>query len=440
MYPADSLFLNSVKCEVIDNVTRLRNHSCLALYCGNNENEIGWDQWGWKYLYSIREREKYESNLHKLFYIAIPEALKETDTTRYYHFSSPSAGFNGVSDNEGDIHYWGVWHGKEPFDDFNKNIARFVSEYGFQSYPELNTIMKFALPEDMQLHSEVMLSHQRCMADNRKDKEYGNRLIQTYMERQYKQPKDFASFVYVSQVLQAEGVKIAIEAHRRNMPFCMGTMYWQIDDCWPVASWSSIDYYGNWKALHYYVKKEYGAFLISPVLDGDLLNFYVISDSLENVPGELNVKTIGFDGKEIFNKTFNIVIKANNSYDYCTINTDSLIKDNDKSKLLLIAQLYAAGKLLAVNTFFFKDPKNLELEKPGIKINTVKIDNGYEVNLVSTKYAKDVYLSIENFEGFFSDNYFDLLPGTEKKIIFQTKHQIDDFSGKLKIMSLVDSY
>ena len=238
MYPADSSFLYSVKQEVIDNVTRIRNHACLALYCGNNENEISWYQWGWKEKYSPEVQKQYEINMHKLFYETIPDALKETDTTRYYHHTSPSAGFNNIPYSDGDIHYWGVWHGKEPFESFNTNISRFVSEYGFQSYPEISTIKKFSSPEDRQLHSKVMLSHQRCMADDRKDKEYGNRLIQLYMQRQFNEPKDFASYVYVSQVLQAEGDKIAIEAHRRNMPFCMGSAYWQIDDCWPAASWS----------------------------------------------------------------------------------------------------------------------------------------------------------------------------------------------------------
>ncbi len=316
MYPADSGFLNSVTNEIIDNVTRIRNHACLALYCGNNENEISWYQWGWKEKYSPEIQKQYEMDMHKLFYETIPQALKEVDTTRYYHHTSPSAGFNNIPCSNGDIHYWGVWHGKESFENFNINIARFVSEYGFQSYPEISTIRKFALPGDMQLHSEVMLSHQRCMADDRKDREYGNRLIQLYIKRQFRERKDFESYVYVSQLLQAEGDKIAIEAHRRNMPFCMGSAYWQIDDCWPVASWSSIDYYGKWKALHYYVKRAYRTFLISTVLNNDLLNIYIISDSLYTVPAELNVKVMNFDGNEIYNKTFPVKVSANSSQDF----------------------------------------------------------------------------------------------------------------------------
>jgi beta-mannosidase len=440
MYPADSLFLNSVTHEVIDNVTRLRNHSSIVLYCGNNENEVSWDQWGWKSEYTPKQQKQYVSNLHKLFYETIPAALKETDSTRYYHPSSPASGHDNVPNKDGDTHYWGVWHGKEPYEAFNKNISRYVSEYGFQSYPEMSTIKKYALPEDMQLHSEVMLAHQRCMSDSRRDREYGNRLIQLYMDRQYKQPKDFASYVYVSQVLQAEGVKIAIDAHRRNMPFCMGTMYWQIDDCWPVASWSSIDYYGNWKALHYYAQREYGNFIISPVNEQGNLKYYVVSDSLNNVPAEFSIKSMDFNGKVIYENKFDVSIKSNRSGVYKKIAENDLLKGNDKAEVVVISELKSEGKTLAVNNYFFNDPKDLKLEKTDIKVNAVKTGDGYEISLSSSKFAKDVYLSFDNTAGFFTDNYFDLLPSVEKKIIFQTKVQIEDITGKLKVISLADSY
>ena len=221
MYPGTDEFAANVRQEVIDNVVRLRNHPCIALYCGNNENEAGWFQWGWKQKYEDAVQKKFEQSAEKLFYEVIPSALHQADSTRYYHPTSPIAGIRNTPYGEGDIHYWGVWHGKEPFETFTTNIARFVSEYGFQSYPELSTISEYANPEERELHSEVMLSHQRCMADARHDKEYGNRLIQTYMERWYHAPKDFDSYVYVSQVLQAEGVKVAMEAHRRAMPYCV---------------------------------------------------------------------------------------------------------------------------------------------------------------------------------------------------------------------------
>lgn len=440
MYPADSSFLDNVRHEVIDNVTRIRNHPSLALYCGNNENEISWYQWGWKNNYSADVQKQYGNDLYKLFHETIPRTLEEVDTTRYYHYSSPSAGFNNIPYSDGDIHYWGVWHGKEPFEDFDKNIARFVSEYGFQSYPELSTIKKFAEPQDMQLHSEVMLSHQRCMADDRRDKEYGNRLIQAYLERQYRQPKDFTSYVYVSQVLQAEGVKVAIEAHRRSMPYCMGSMYWQIDDCWPVASWSSIDYYGNWKALHYYAEREYRTFLISAVQNDGDLSFYVVSDSLADVPAELDLRVVDFNGRQIYSKSIPTTVKADTSCVYATINEDELTANADKSDIILIEQLQAGGKILAENTYIFEDLKNLELEKPDIKISAEADPDGYELKLTADRYAKNVYLSIDNASGSFTDNYFDLIPGRTKEVRFQTNQNVEDFLNRLKVISLVDSY
>ncbi len=440
MYPSDSLFPGNVKHEIQENVVRLRNHACLALYCGNNENEISWYQWGWKENYSPEIQKEYESGMYNLFNVLIPDLLRQYDSTRYYHYTSPSAGFNGIPPSDGDIHYWGVWHGKEPFSDFNKNIARFVSEYGFQSYPELSTIKKYAAPEDMNLHSAVMLSHQRCMSDERKDKEYGNRLIQLYMDRQYKEPKDFESFIYVSQVLQAEGDKIAIEAHRRNMPYCMGTMYWQIDDCWPAASWSSIDYFGNWKALHYYVKREYQTFLISNILKDDSLHFYIISDSLADAPAQITIKTVDFSGKIIFNKAVNLNLKSDCSIDYFSIAEKDLTEGGGESNIVVVSRLTSGNKILCENKFFFKDPKDLNLEKPDIKINVQKNDDGYELTLTSDKFAKDVYLNFKNRDGFFTDNYFDLLPGVAKTIEYRTKNRIDDILNKLKVISLADSY
>jgi len=442
MYPSDSLFLDNVKHEVVDNVTRLRNHASLALYCGNNENVIGWYNWGWRDQYPRDIQNKYDHDMYELYNHLIPDAIHEVDTTRYYLYTSPSAGFNGVTNSEGDIHYWGVWHGKEPFDSFNSmdNIARFVSEYGFQSYPEINTIKKFAAPEDMQLHSPVMLSHQRCMTDDRKDKEYGNRLIKWYMDRWFNEPKDFEMYVYISQVLQAEGIKVAMEAHRRNMPYCMGSMYWQLDDCWPVASWSSIDYYGNWKALQYYAEKAYRTFLISFVPKNNGLGIYIISDSLAGIPAELNIRVMDFDGNKVYEKEFPLTIEPDSSIEYVSINKDELIGKSDESKIVLIAQLKAADRILSDNTYLFQKPKDLKLEKPQIKVTSVKTDDGYELTLTSDKFAKDVYLSFDKDKGFFADNYFDLLPGEAKRVILQTNQNIDNLESKLKVISLVDSY
>lgn len=440
MYPVDEKYLDNVRHEVIDNVKRLRNHSCLAMYCGNNENEIAWFQWGWKQKYSVEIQKKYETDYRKLFYETIPTVLKEVDSTRYYHPSSPSSSYGNFSFKDGDAHYWSVWHGKEPFEKFNDNIARFMSEYGFQSYPEMNAVKKFTNPEDRKLHSEVMLSHQRCMSDERRDKEYGNRLIQSYMEKQFRQPKDFENYIYVAQVLQAEGIKMAIEVHRRNMLFCMGTMFWQIDDCWPVASWSSIDYYGNWKALHYYTKKAYEQVHVSPYLKNDVVEFFIISDKLEPVNAVLEIKTIDFNGKDIFAKKLPIVIKANSSSSYLNLTKEELINGNDDRKVFVEVKIKSGDSILSENSLFFRMQKDLLLEKSEIKMKQKKVNDVYEIELSTDKLARNVFLSIDDTEGFFTDNYFDLAPGTIKKIEFRPKHPIESVENKIKIISLIDSF
>ena len=439
MYPSDEKYLDNVRGEVIDNVKRIRNHASLALYCGNNENEISWFQWGWKQIYSSEIQDQYEAGYKKLFYQVIPDVLKEVDNTRYYHYSSPSgAGFGDFSYKNGDAHYWGVWHGKEPFETYSNNIARYMSEYGFQSYPEISTIRKFAAEGDLLLHSEVMLSHQRCMADERRDKEYGNRLIQTYLEKQFKQPKDFESYVYVSQVLQAEGVKTAIEAHRKNMPFCMGTMYWQIDDCWPVASWSSIDYYGNWKALHYTAKKEYAPVIVIHELINDSLIVSIVSDEPEDLHAVLKIRVLDFHGKEIFVRSVPVNVAPEMSGCYLRLAKKDLTGDFNIDQLVVTSELIKGNESLARNEFYFKEPKDLALEKPVIKLKSSRNAEGYTIELKSDRLVKSTYLFVQ--DGFFTDNYFDLVPGETKRIELKIPKPLSDPEKEISIRSLVDSY
>jgi beta-mannosidase len=440
MYPADSSFLENVRQEVIDNITRIRNHPSVALYCGNNENDVSWYGWGWKELYPPETQQLYEQDLKRLFHEVIPQALRQADPTRYYHPTSPIAGFNSVTPMEGDIHYWGVWHGKEPFEQYEKNVARFVSEYGFQSYPELESVQRYAEPKDMQIHSSVMLSHQRCMADERKDKEYGNRLITTYMERLFRAPKDFPSFLYVSQLLQAEGVKIAIEAHRCSMPTCMGSLYWQIDDCWPVASWSSIDYYGRWKALHYYAKRLFAPIIVVPRIREEAVDFHIVSDMMKPLQGELHVRVVDFNGETISSTGSSVSVGANTSGRYVSITKSDLCRGQDERRLFVISTLHSGSEVVSENVTYFSAPKELQLEKPDYRMEVKKVKGGYDIDLTSTRLAKSVFISCAGVEGLFSDNYFDLLPGVVKRVTFSTEAETGDIRGKLRIISLFDTY
>src|SRR5919206_2093841 len=187
----------------------------------------------------------------------------------------------------GDVHYWEVWHAAKPFAEYEKQHPRFMSEYGFQSFPQIETVNYYTVPSDHDIQSPVMLAHQKHPR--------GNQLIREYMLRDYPEPKDFESFLYVSQVLQAEGIKVGAEHLRRIRPRNMGSLYWQIDDCWPVASWSSIDYYGRWKALQYYARRFYNDLLVSPTMQNGYLKMFVVSDRPQAVPAKIRVTLMNFD-------------------------------------------------------------------------------------------------------------------------------------------------
>jgi beta-mannosidase len=279
------------------------------------------------------------------------------------------------------------------------------------------------------------------MADARKDREYGNRLIQTYMDQWYRTPKDFESYLYVSQVLQAEGVKIGMEAHRRAMPYCRGSLFWQIDDCWPVASWSSIDYFGRWKALHYTARAVYAPVIISPAVTNNDVRFFVVSDRLEPVDATLDITIMDFGGTTVFQLSLPVTVKPNSSGVSLTLQKHELIGTADESRLVMVSRLRGkGGEALAEDFTYFRRPRDLSLGNPSFTKTVSKRENGYAVELQSNTLAKNVLLSCGDDKGFFADNYFDLLPGVKKTIMVSTGLNQKDFEQTLSVISLADSY
>lgn len=440
MFPANKEFVDNVKQEVVDNVTRLRNHPSLAIWCGNNENAISWFGWGWRDKYSKEVQKEYEANMFKLFDVEIPAALATVDTTRFYHPSSPNTGFNGVKPNEGDSHYYGVWTSGEPFEAYDKNVARFMSEYGFQSFPEYKSIEQFTAPEDRSLNSQVMFFHQKAKADETKE-DFGNKNIAKYLDRYFQKPVDFKSFLYLSQVQQAKAIRTAIEAHRRNMPFCMGTMYWQLNDCWPVASWSSTDYYGRWKAVHYMVKKAYQKEIISVMKENGKLKVHIASDRLKDQSANLELKLMDFSGKVLSSSTQKLTLAPNTSKVYFETDSVSLLKAAIANNAVWVIKLKSGSEELAEKYYYFKHEKDLQFSAPSITYSIRKSGGKYLVDVKSDKLAKAVFLSLKNKDGFFSDNYFDLLPNEAKTVELIPAKAVEGLELKdLDAISLVDSY
>ncbi|MDT7807974.1 MAG: beta-mannosidase [Acidobacteriota bacterium] len=432
MYPGDEKFLENVRGEAEENVTRLRNHPSIVIWVGNNEVETAWQHWGWKQSLPPALWDDYK----KIFHGVLPRVVAALDPARPYWPSSPSSNLEEDSDSQrmGDVHYWEVWHAAKPFNEYERQHPRFMSEYGFQSFPSSETVNAYTVPADRDIQSPVMLAHQKHPR--------GNQLIREYMLREYAEPKDFASFLYVSQVLQAEGIRMGAEHLRRIMPHNMGSLYWQLDDCWPVASWSSIDYFGRWKALQYYARRFYSPILISPHVEGDRINFHVVSDHAEPIAARLVVTLLDFDGRVLTSTAKDLNVAPLRGDSYLSLPVSSLLEGRDPKGVFLLSELLLDGRVVSSSEHFFRTFKELMLPSPRVSASVAAARDGFKLKLDTDKLARAVYLSAEGIEGDFSDNYFDLIPGRPVEVEFrpQGRARVEEFRKRLKVRSLVDAF
>jgi beta-mannosidase len=431
MVPVDSSFADNVKEETAYQIKRLRNHPSIVLWCGNNEVDEAWHNWGWQKQmgYSVEDSAMLWNAYLNIFNKIVPGNIAALNPEIPYRPSSPSIGWgHQEAFRNGDVHYWEVWWGKKPFEYYEKKIGRFMSEYGFQGMPSVKSIKRFCPDTSRYLYSKCMKTHQKHP--------FGRENIRLYMERDYKIPTKFEDYVYVSQLLQAEGISKAVEAHRRAKPYCMGTLYWQFNDCWPVTSWSSVDYYNNWKALQYTIKHNYAAYLVSfEKINGNTTGIWIVSDTTENIKALLKWKLINFKGKVLDSGIKELNIPADTLWQAVLFNNKYI---SDSSKTLLEADIEAGGKIIAHNLFYFTKPKYLDLPKSKIDITITGADGYFKIALTSEKLVKNILLSA-TYEGFFSDNYFDLPPGETKTVRFYTKEKT--FGERdLKVKSLCDTY
>ncbi|MCU4164013.1 beta-mannosidase [Carboxylicivirga caseinilyticus] len=414
MYPGDEVFLNNVRQEAIDNVKRLRNHPSIALWCGNNEINTAWNYyseggWGWKQRYTKEQQDEIQKAYLDVFHKILPQVIAENDSDIAYWPSSPQAGYEpdqhaGYETTSGDMHYWGVWHGLHPFEDFKKYKARFISEYGFQSFPDFETVQTYAIPEDYDIESEVMAAHQRSGI--------GNLRIKEYMSWEYKNvPGDFEQFLYMSHVLQARAAKMAVEAHRREMPYCMGTLYWQINDCWPVASWSSTDYYHKWKAMHYAVKRGYEPVIVSADVKADGVDVYLVSDNHQKEDVHLKVSVVKLNGEVVADFEEEVVMEANTSSMVRSLGYEELLKGVKKEEVILHMEAKRGDEVLAENMAFLVKPKFMELPEVELSHTLRKEGDKLYLDLSADKMVFSLYVKVKNKQAEFSDNYFNMLPG-----------------------------
>lgn len=428
-YPHDPLFLKRVEAEAEYNIKRLRGHASLAMWCGNNEIYEGVRYWGWKNKYTAEAFAEMNRGYDVLFRQLLPDIVKRFDSDRFYMHGSPYEANWGRPESWkiADSHNWGTWYGRKPFESFDSEIPRFMSEYGFQAFPEMKTIRTFAEEKDFELESPVMNAHQKATI--------GNALIKQTMGLYYKVPAKFEDLVYVGLVLQGQGMRHGIEAHRRNRPYCMGSLFWQLNDSWPVVSWSSIDYYGNWKAMQYQSQRAFAPVLINAIKEGDDLCVYLISDELQDRDDvRLTVELMDFDGKSHGKWTQNGKLTANTSMLFLKKRADEFLSKQDAATSFLRFTLKAKnGAALADEVFYFAYPKDQKLPEARIETSVKKRGEAIEMTLKTDKLARDIFIEVPVQGVRFSDNFFDLLPGQRKKITITSPegHSLKDFTFTL---------
>ena len=431
VYDLTPEFEENIRAEFVDNVKRLRHHASLGLWCGNNEMEqfVAVDMW-------ITKRREVRDYLI-MYERIIPEVLAEYDPQTFYWPSSPSSGgsFDDPQDpNRGDVHYWEVWHGNKPFTDYRNYYFRYLSEFGFQSFPSVKTIETFTDdPADLNIFSYVMEKHQRNGSANGK--------IMNYMQQTYRYPSSFETVLYASQLLQADGIRYGVEHFRRNRGRCMGAIYWQLNDCWPVASWSSIDYCGRLKALHYYAKRFFAPLMLSCEEQGMMSSGKVLNwqhfDEFEksirlNVANETREDAVVTVRWALRNPKAEILQSDEQQVKVPALTSVWLDKvefpDVDVYTQYISYEMEQDGAVISDGTVNFSYPKYFRYEDPQLTCRVIED----EIEVTASAYAKSVEILNEKEDLILSDNYFDMNAGTKR-----VKIESGD-AGSLRLRSVYD--
>lgn len=412
--------------EMIYNLKRIRHHASLGIWCGNNEMEeaiMCWDGYG-------KDDEQVKSDYLELYERIFPRLVAKYAPQTFYWQASPSSGGNfddPNSPNRGDTHFWQVWHGDSQFTDYRAHKFRFCSEYGFESYPSMKTIKTFCEPNDMNCFSRVMENHQKCKS--------GNRKILMYLADNYLYPNSFETLVYASQLLQADAIKYGVEHFRRHRGYTMGSIYWQFNDCWPVASWSSVDSLGRYKALHYAAKKFYAPVALGLFLENGTLTINVSNETMNDFKGTVKVyfSDTSFNISKKFDKE--ISVSALSSKDALTVDASY---SNKYSEYIYVDLYDENGKFVMRQTELFVPPKFFEWKKPSFEVDIKNSENGIVIEISSNTFAKGVYIDFDNCDPILSTNFFDLANYEKYKVTVETDKTAEELLTSLKIMSVYD--
>lgn len=441
VYTLTDQFEENITAETGDIARRLRHHACLGLWCSNNEMEWGWGE-GWQRI--LGHHPRYKADYLKIFEMVLPRALSKCDRHTFFWPSSPSSGgsYDYPNDpNRGDQHYWEVWHSGKPFTEYRSSHFRFCSEYGFQSFPHIKTIKSFTLPQDRNIFSEVMEAHQKNSSANSK--------IFTYISDYYLYPKDLDSISYISQVLQLKAVQYGVEHWRRNRGRCMGSLYWQLNDCWPVASWASIDYYNRWKALHYGAKRFYAPVTVSACETEELsaeITYFAHNETLSDVRLSIDVELLSISFEVLYKTNAEAVLEPLSVLPVLKADFSEFLKCGEARKTRFARyRLFKDGQCVNAGTTLFVKPKHFDFAKPAYKVEIADLGDSYEISVGSDTFASYVEVYFEHADCVLSDNFFDITSKEPVKITVLKSRMsgdagIDALTKQIVVRSVADSY
>ncbi len=421
VYRLTKAFEDNIRQEFIDNIKRIRHHACLGLWCGNNEMEWGFEEWG------IPKDERLRMDYLLMYEKLIPDVLAEYDPQTFYWPASPSSGggFNEPNaDNKGDVHYWQVFHGNEHYKKFRDHYFRFASEYGMQAFPDYKTVLSYTPEDQLNMFSPVSENHNKCIEPMN-----GNVKILLNMAQEFKLPTTFEDQVYISQVFQGETIKCAVEHFRRNRGRCMGSTYWQVNDNYPVASWSSIDYYGRWKAMHYMARRFYAPVLLSAYEDGLIAHIHLTNDKLDAFNGRVKWQLRHTEKGVLVGDSQDVAVAALFAEHIVDIEADEFITTfGEERKLYITYQLYDQDdKQVSSESILFVCHKSFEFESASVSALVYDEGDSTYIKVTSDGFAKSVEISFTELDVVLSDNYFDLIAG-ERRIV-----EIEEFRGCEKL-------
>lgn len=427
-YPLDEdEFLANVKAEIRDQVFRLQHHASLALWCGNNELQL--EELLWAKDRALRKA------IHVFFFETLPEWIKEIDAFTPYWYGSPSDQKAGKRANGlqcGDTHLWQIWHGLMPVEAFQKYPTRFCSEFGLESLPSKHAVAAFTNFKTAALDSAELLQHQKSSR--------GNEKLLYYVTSRYHHPADFESTIYFTQIMQAEGIRSAVEFWRRNKGRCNGALYWQYNDCWPTVSWSGIDYLGQYKALHYLARSFYAPVSLTSELKGKKVLLHVINDRQTEWKGSLRWQCIRLDGNKISSGEKQIKVSQTSVSKEIVLSIGEVLSGEKPEKAVLLLSLYDHRGETAKRSQFFVPEKKIQFEKPKYQIEAQLNGRSGRLTLQADRFAHYVAVTNEKMAFNFSDNFFDLPKGEKKEITFELPEEMEktEFLRNLRVRSYAD--